>query len=234
MKFMGWQRIEIIVLAIVVIGATCQARAKENSPLAFITEYIRELSTNENTRAKAEQELKDAATTSDKLSSAIHASTLIQLELGSQIRTLRDTHFSPPFDKIIPIITESYELKITFLQKMIDNSSAFLVGPKPDVDYDKLATDMPKIRAFLDDIDHTLFESTPIIFAVLIDQRADSQNHLNHLVITKADREKLVHDLTVSFGEKLEQKNQNYIVSSASVLKAYLLKDYKCADDPWQ
>ncbi len=147
MKFTGWQSIGIIVLAIVAIGATCQARAEENSPFAFITEYIRELSANENARAKAEQELKEATTTRDKLSSAIHANTLIQLELGSEIYMLRDMHLNLPIDKLIPNIIKAYEQKIALIQKMSDISSAYLVGPKPDVDYDKLATDMPKIRA---------------------------------------------------------------------------------------
>jgi len=97
-----------------------------------------------------------------------------------------------------------------------------------------MVAEMPKIRAFLDDIDHTLFQAaTPMVFATLIDQKPDSQNHLSHLVITKAERDKLVKDISTAFGKKLEQKDQNYIVSSASLLKAFLLKDYKCSDDPW-
>lgn len=234
MKFTGWQRIGIIVLSIVAIGVTCQARAEENAPLAFKTEYIRELSANENARANAEQEVKEGVTTRDQTASAIHSSTLIQLELRSQIQMLRDTQLTSPFDTLVPNITEFYEEKIALHQKMIDISREFLVGPKPNVDYLVLLQKCRQFRASLDYIDKTLFESTTMIFAILIDQRPHSNNHLNHLVITKAEREKLVHDLTVAFGEKLEQKNQNYIVSSASVLKAYLLKDYKCADDPWQ
>jgi hypothetical protein len=242
MKLNGWQRIEIIVLMVWTIGAASQARAEETSHLVFVTEYVRELSANEDARAKAEQGLKDAPTANDKQLSSIHASTLIQLEFGSQIDMLRGMHLNSPFDELIPNIVELYQKKISIHQKMIDISSTFLAGPKPDVNYRKMVTDMPKIRAFSDEkirafsdeIDHTLFEATPMVFATLIDQRPDSNNHLSHLVITKAEREKLVHDLTVAFGEKLEQKNQNYFVSSASVLKAYLQKGYKCSDEPWQ
>lgn len=47
---------------------------------------------------------------------------------------------------------------------MIDIASSFLVDPKPNVDYGKMAADMRKIRALLDQMDHGLFEATPLIF----------------------------------------------------------------------
>ena len=77
-----------------------------------------------------------------------------------------------------------------------------------------------------------MFSATPLVFAALIDQRPDSENHLSHLLITKVQRDTLVGQLTLSFGQKLDQQNQNYTVSAASVLKCYLTKDYKCSDEP--
>jgi hypothetical protein len=234
MKLNGWQRIGIIVLVLWAIGAASQARAEETSHLAFVTEYIRELAANENTRANAERELNASTSTSGKLSSSIHAHTLIKLELQSQISTLKNMHLDPPDDNLIPTIILWYERKIALHQKIIDISSTLLAGPQPGVDYGKLSAEVPKIRAKLDYVGNTLFIATPLIFATLIDQKPDSKDHLSHLIITKEERGKLVHDLTAAFGKKLEQKNQNYGVSSASVLKAYLSKDYKCSDEPWQ
>ena len=125
---------------------------------------------------------------------------------------LKPMHLGPPFDDLITNIIQFYQRKIDLHQRMIDISSVLLVGPKSDVDYDKMVTEIPKIRAFLDDIDHTLFQAaTPMVLATLINNKPDSQNHLSPLVITKAEREKLVHDLIIDFGAKLEQKNQNYI-----------------------
>jgi hypothetical protein len=234
MKLNDWQRIGIIVLVLWAIGTASQARAEETSRLAFVTEYIRELAANENIRANAERELNASTSTSSKLSSSIHAHTLIQLELQSQVNMLKSMNLGPPFDDLIPTTIASYERKIALHQKIIDISSTLLAGPQPGVDYGKLAAEVPKIRAELDYVDNTLFIATPLIFATLIDQKSDSKNHLSHLIITKEEREKLVHALTAAFGKKLEQKNQNYGVSSASVLKAYLSKDYKCSDEPWQ
>jgi len=93
---------------------------------------------------------------------------------------------------------------------------------------------MPQVRAIFDDIDHSLAEAGPLIFATLIDQKGDSRNRANHLIITKAEREKLIDTLTTYFGEELNQKDQNFTVSAASVVKAYLLKDWKSSDEPWE
>lgn len=138
-----------------------------------------------------------------------------------------------PYDDLIPNLTAFYQRKIILHQRLIDIGSVFLAGPKPGVDYGKLAANMSKIRAELEYVDKALFEATPLIFSTLIDTRADSKNHASHLIVTKAEREKLIGDLNFHFGEKLDQKEQNFTVSSASVLRGYLLKDYKCSDEPW-
>jgi hypothetical protein len=93
---------------------------------------------------------------------------------------------------------------------------------------------MPEIRASLDDVDKTLFKVTQMVFMLTIDKTPDSNNRLSHLVITKAERSKLVNDILVDFGDKLNLKSQNYAVASAQLLRDLLLKDYKCADDPWE
>ena len=181
-------------------GSSSQARADETPPLVFVTEYVRGLASNEDARIKAERDIRDTATANEKLSSAVYGSTLIQLELQSQIHMLRDMHLNPPFDQLIPTIVELYQGKIALLQKMIDASSAILAGPNPNVDYSTLVGELPKIRALLDDIDHLLFKITPMVFATLIDSKPDSANHVNHLIIKKEQREALLNDLTIDFG----------------------------------
>jgi hypothetical protein len=127
-----------------------------------------------------------------------------------------------------------YEMKIGLHQKIIDIASAFLAAPKPNVDYGALAAELPKIRAMSDDIDHTLFsEVSTLIIMTLIDPKPDSKNHVSHLLITKAERDELVRTLDINFGEKMEQKDQDYFVSTASVYKS-ALNEHKCSDEPWE
>jgi hypothetical protein len=209
------------------------AEKPETPHLVFVTEYVRELGAIEAVRAAGEREL--AAGKQDEfLLNAIHTSTSIQLELGSQIRMLKGMLLKPPFDELTTNLTGFYAQKMGLHQNMIDISTAFLSGPKPGVDYGEMAAEMPKIRASLEFVDHAIFEATPLIFATLMDQRPDSKNHVSHLIITKAEKAKLLDDLATRFGSKLDQKNQNFTVSAASVLKAYLLKDFKCSDEPWE
>jgi hypothetical protein len=224
-----------ICLAVVLaVGApaTFGVDKPETSHLVFVTEYIRELAAIEDIRASGEQELKQDPNAI--FSNMIHSSTLFQLELGSQIRILRGMNLKPPNDYLIPSITGFYEQKILLWKRMAEMGGDFVAGQKPGVDYQKLAAEMPQIRARLDYIDQSLFQVSPGIFATLIDLKADSKGHTSHLIITKEERAKLVDTLNTDFGPNMDAKGQNYTVTAASVLKAYLLKDFKSSDEPWE
>jgi hypothetical protein len=204
----------------------------ETSHLDFVAEYVRELAAMERIRASGEEELKQG-TENDVFSIMIHTSTLSQLELRSHTAMLRGMRLKAPYDDLIPTLAGYYKAKIELHQRMIDISSAMLAGPKPGVDYGKLAAEVPQIRAKLDFIDESVFKATPLIFATLIDMKPDSKNHASHLIVTKAERDKLIETLNDSFGPKLDEKNPTYLVGSASVLRDYLHKDWKCSDEPW-
>ena len=167
------------------------------------------------------------------MTSCIHSSTALQLELNTDISMLQGTQFAAPFDQLVPTIIGIYKKKIDFHQRLIDICTAMLGGPKPGVDYDQMVADMPKIRAFLDSLDETLLMASGMAWAILIDQRPNSKNHLSHLIITKAERTELLRYLDAGFGQKLDDKNAGFLVGSAALLKVLLTKNYKYADEPW-
>ena len=208
----------------------------ETTPLAFVTEYIRELAQNEDTRAHLEEEYNKANKQNPQaaMREAIYISTRIQLELRDQIGRLKEIHLSKEFDFIVPGIIAFDEQKIEMHQRIVDIAGAFVEGPKPGVDYGKLAAEMPKVRAELDQTDHNLMEVAPAVLMMLVDQRADSKGNLSHLLITKTETAKLLADLQIYFGAKLVEKNPPYLVGTAQVLKAGLSKQWKYATDPWE
>jgi len=207
----------------------------ETPHLEFVTEYIRELAAVERIRAAAEAEnIQDKKDGKLPFAGAVHTSTLFELELESQVKILQGMRLNKPFDFLIPNITAFYERKIVLWRRMREISGAFLGGPEDRLDYRKLGAEMPQIRGELDFIDQSLFEATPGVFATLIDTKADSKGHASHLIITKEEKARLISKLDDSFGAKLDQKGQNYTVSAATVLKAYLNKDFKCSDEPWE
>jgi hypothetical protein len=200
-----------------------------------VTEYIRELAAVERIRAAGEEENKqDTKDGNLPFAGLIHTSTMFELELGSQVEMLRSMRLNPPFDDLIPNITTFYEHKIELWKRMDEIGSEFIGGPKEGVDYTKLAAEMPKIRGKLEFIDQALFEATAAVFATLIDMKEDSKGHASHLIVTKEQKEALIAKLKDSFGAKLDQKNQNYTVGAANVLRDYLNKDFKCSDEPWE
>lgn len=207
-------------------------QAQDTPPGEFVSEWIRELSAFRSIQVSAAKEM---AGSDNKLMDVIRSSSRTKLELQTSIKMLKGMKLTrKPYDALIPAIITFYEQKYSFNSEVIELSKQFLVdAPKPGIDYTKLAARMPEINASLEYIDKALFECTPLIFAVLIDERADSQGHANHLVISKAQQETLINRIKANFGDALTEKNQSYTVASASVLLTYFTKGYKCSDEPW-
>ena len=213
-------------------SASLSAQKPETQHLAFVIEYIRQLAAIENIRTSGAQELKPDAEFNDVASNAVYTSTRMQLELKVQIATLKEMRLDKPFEEVIPDLVKLYQQKAELWAALGEIFGTVLEGPKPNVDFGKLAATVPRVRATLDSADEAIFKIAPLIFAALIDPKEDSEGHLSHLTVSRAEREKLVAFIDSTFGPKLDEENQNFTVSAASVIKGYLLKDFKSSDDP--
>ncbi|MGH9693057.1 MAG: hypothetical protein ACRD5Z_02860 [Bryobacteraceae bacterium] len=212
------------------VGIVNTAFAQETTHLSFVQEYIRELGELESVRTSADAELKHKDGRSP--GNLIHISTRYQLALRTDVGILNKMRLDPPFESLVRQISDFDKQKIEIHARMIEIATEMLSGPKPDVDYGKMAAEMPQLRAVLESIDETFMKMSALVFATLIDKRPDKANHMSRLIITKAERQALIGSLNTWFGTKLDQKDQNYIVSAASVLRSYLRKHYTCADGP--
>jgi hypothetical protein len=222
-----------LVSAIVGFTFCCNlppCRAADTSNLQFVTEYIRELGELERLRSLAFDELKADANNPNQMASCVRNSTRFQLELRTQISMMRGMKLNPPFAELPAQISEFNEKRIDLYNRMGEDCATILAGPKPNIDYGAVAAGLPKITAELDYINHSLFQATPLIFATLIDPMPDANDHMSKLIITKAERKKLSADLNSFFGKKMDTDQQNWFVSSATVLRDYLLKDYSASD----
>lgn len=208
------------------------AYAGETNHFIVISEYVRELGAVEAVRSQAENEIKGHSTT-QLMADGIRTNTRMVLVLSTSVSMLKGMKLNKPFEDLLPNISKFYLNEIEIYNGMTKIESTFLAGPQKGVNYGRLAALMPQLNAKLEYINKALFNATPLIFAILIDKRPDKNNHVSHLLITRAQRKQLIETIDHTFGKKLTQKNQNYTVSSASVLKAYLKKDFKSSDDPW-
>jgi hypothetical protein len=218
----------LLVVFTLLLWSPVTGVAAETSRLAFVSEYVRELGANENSRALGEREF--AEPNAQQLPTMIRGSTRIVLELTAQVGILKRMTLSGRFVDLPANVAQFYEQKIDAHNRMIAMVSALLSGPKPGVDYGAITAEAPKITATLEYIDRALFEATPLIFATLIDEKPDKEGHVSRLTITRAQRDDLVRKLQLSFGNKMEQADQNHIVSAATVLLSK--KGYKCSDEP--
>ncbi len=209
---------------------------KPDTPhLNVVKEYVRELIEAEALKTNGEKELSEAKTPNEQFSAGIYYSKSTQLELRSEIHMLQSMHLNDPFDTLIPSLVAFYGNQIKLHQQLIDISDKFLAGPKQGVDYQALGAKVPEIRAELDDSRKSVFQAAPLVFMTLIDQRPDSQNHVSHLLITKAEKTDLQDQLDLMLKDipLNDKEDHDYYISAAMVLRGAFQKGYKCADDPW-
>lgn len=214
---------------------------QETSRYGVVAEFIKELGeTKDNQNIATEEEAQAAKIKNDVGKSqqtfinCIGNSERLRLHLNASNSMLKSMTLMSPFETLIPTLVKLNERKLMLYDEMSGICKVFMAGPKHDVDYATPAARMPEITSQLEFVDETIFKMTPLVFATLINDKPDSKNHLSHLIITKAEGKKLVDSINNYFGSSLDKKNQNWTVSSASVLRAYFKKNYKYSDEPWE
>jgi len=136
--------------------------------LQFVSEFIRELGAVERIRARSATELKNARDAQERMSTCIANATSMQLERQSQTHMMRAPHLNPPLEFLPQDIAKDYDFKIELYGSMSRICSEFSGGPRPNVDYQELMNEMPKIRAKLDYVDHLICQTSILVFAALI------------------------------------------------------------------
>ncbi len=229
---------KVLALALSLFFALHSAAAAEGSetpPLKFVKLYIGQLKAVEDIRDAAAKEL-ETHTPEERLVDCVHSMTQYQLELSTQIPAMQEVNLSKQehLDWLPGKLVEYNKKKLCLYEQYGSACATLLEGPKPDVDYGKISAELPKISALVEFIDKAIFETSPAVFASLIQRKENSHGGDDHLTITKTERDDLVHQIKLAFGDKLNQHDKNWIVSAASVLEFYLeKKGYKASDEPW-
>lgn len=211
------------------------SKPKPETPhLQFVNEYLRELGEAESIQKHGQKELTEAKTMYETSSALIYFSKAMQLELRSEIGILRSMRLNGRFDVLIPTLIASYQRQVQLHQQLIDISSNFIAGPKEGVDYQGLAAKMPQVRAELDDARKTVFDVAALVFMTLIDMKADSQGHMSHLIVMKAEKAALQDQLDLMLKDEPDKGDHDFYISAAMILRGGLQKGHKCADEPWE
>jgi hypothetical protein len=122
-------------------------------------------------------------------------------------------------------------MRQAFMRQITSICSAFAQGPKPGVDYKALAAKMPELRADLENLDKTLLETGVLVFSTLISDQPDKQGNTSHLVISCAEKQRLLDQIKADFGANLDRKDASSGVTQAQLLRDKLV-EFKCAEEP--
>jgi len=239
-----WQTLAAVLLLASGVGARAQdagARAPQQgqgaqwSPhreVQFVSEYIRALSVMESLRADAEQEMKTAQSHQARSSSCVHASQLqmhamaTAADLAGPYQLGGDARQTPGF------LVNYYTTKGEMFRSLGNMCRSMLQGPKSGPDSGKVAAGMSKVQADMEDLDTSLPQLSVMVFGVLISPAPDRAGRMSRLLVTKRERDDLIHQISTSF-KRLDAKDGSYAVSAATVLWEYLArKGYRCADEP--
>jgi hypothetical protein len=208
--------------------------AKSETPhLVFVQEYIIGLIRIERMDAAAMEELKNDPNQSTIQSVADSLHTHRQSEMRVQILNLKKMQLNSPFEKLIPKITELYERRIALLQKSSDLSHTFreIQGVSPQ-QHLEIIKQLKEITDELENVDDILEETTPLIFATLVEDTPEQKGHVVRLIITQSERKVLINELVTNFGAELSDRKRGLTPIKAAILNAYFLNDFRCSDEP--
>lgn len=229
-----------LISSYMVFGMTDAQSSNNNSRLEFASEFIRGLVEIHQSEDAARRDIdgikKDAEYMQKLMSSIIRNGTRTKMRMQVRINRLEKIEINDKgFDILVPTVTDLYSRKLSLYQELVLAAQAIIAGPRPGIDYGKLAGHIPEITAQIEFLDETIFKVVPMVGMLLISPKPDSKGHLSHFSITRNEAQKLISALESGFGKSLDEDDQNWTTSSASVLRTYLRdKGFKFSDDKWE
>lgn len=221
-------------------GAKDAQSSNNNYRLEFAGEFIRGLVEAHQSEDAARRDIdgikKDAEYMQKLMSSIIRNGTRTKMRLQVRLNRLEKIKINDKkFDILVPTVTDLYSRKLALYEEIVRAAQTIIAGPRPDVDYGKLAAHLPEITAQLEFLDETIFKVVPMVGILLISPKPDSKGHLSHFSITRNEAQQLISAIESGFGKSLDEEDQNWNTSSASVLRTYLRdKGFKFSDDKWE
>ena len=229
----------LLITAVALFGQCHAEPVQETSAYEFVLAFVDQLVEAHQGEELAAREFAAAQKLPDSgqqvLLSAVLNCTRMKLKLNVMIGRVEQMHLADSnFNELPPYLRQMYARKVDLYDEIVQTAQTLLEGPKPGVNYGKLAGHMPEVTAQVEYVNESIFKATPMVALSLVSKKPDSKNHLNHLTITRKQAQELVGRLEGAFGKSLGAKDQNWTTSSASLMRTMFRdKGYMYADDPW-
>jgi hypothetical protein len=204
--------------AIVCVIALPSLRAQETSPLQFVTEYLREFSAIEHIRLAEEREFQAAS--QSMLSICIASGNHYRREIADQMTRMGHVSVPPPSQNLPSLLVDLYGRKLELYTQVVAACSALQAGGAPsNASYLEVMSVVSRYNAKVDSIDHSLFQTSTEAYSTLLDRPSGPHDDPRRLQITMAQKQALLHQIDLEFGNELQDDQQTYLVNAATVIR---------------
>jgi hypothetical protein len=214
--------------AVACASAFPSSRAQESAPLQFVTEYLREFSTIEHIRLAEEQEFQAAR--QSMLTICIASGNRYRREIAAQMTRMGNMSVPPPSQRLRGRLVELYGRKLQLYAQVVAACSALQAGAPSDVSSLEVMSVVSRYNAKVDSIDRMLFETSTDTYLTLLEPPRGPRDDARRLGITMAQKQALLHEIEVEFGNELQDDQQTYLVNAASVIRD-AIRAHKASDE---
>lgn len=137
-----------------------------------------------------------------------------------------------PDENLTEQVATIWQQILQISEEMVSTCKIILESPE-DIKVVRAASGkIAELGARSDYVDQTIFKAVmPAAMFTLISSTPDSGGHMSILVISQLERAALIHEIDLTFGEKLKAKNPKYLLASVVELKEWLeQKGYTTSD----
>lgn len=212
------------------LAADPPGKAVPRPEVQFVSQYIRALSETESIRADEEAHLTSTINSKEHYASCVHFSQLQMRAMGSAADLTVAYRLGGEASETPALLVRYYTTRRGLFGSLRNLCQAPLQGSK--LDTPKIEAAISKVRADIEDLDKSLLQMSVIVFDALTTRAPDKAGNTSRLIVTKGERDQLVHQISVGF-KRLDAKDANYTVSAAALLWEYLVRrGYRCVDEP--
>jgi hypothetical protein len=204
------------------------------TPAEFISTYVGQLGQQQMLKARIPQDLRNP--TAGQLKECTAGSIALSAHLHKDGESLKAMSLTGDLAKMVPTLINLYESKAVQHLQYGAICSTMSQSPAGGKAYLGAAHAAPQVLAQIAATDRVIFQGMPLIATSLLPPGADVRNPNTRLVVTKAQRLKLVSDIDAAFDAKKHPlpseigPNTDIIMASASILRAFLT-DRKGSDE---
>lgn len=215
--------------AVACVVAFPSLRAQETASLQFVTEYLREFSTVEHIRLAEERDLQAAR--QSMLSICIASGNRYRREITDQMTRMGNMSVPAPSQSLPGRLVELYGRKLKLYAQVVDACSALQAGGAPaNASYLEVMSVVSTYNAKVDSIDRSLFETSTEAYSTLLGSPRRPDDGPRRLGITMAQKQALLREIELEFGNELQDDQQTYLVNAATVIRD-AIRAHKASDE---